>query len=84
MTILRGNSFVDKVWLYLGLQNTQHLQGIRISKFALDDVCPECKKGKLCTRLGGVLEMGKHKLIDQQFECDSCGKLKISYRFQQT
>ena len=75
----KRNAAYDNVWLYLRLQNTQHLGGLKISKFGIGQVCSECKKGKLGARLGGGYEVGNHKLIDEQFECDECHKVFKNY-----
>ena len=76
---VKGTQPYDNVWLYLRLQNTQHLEGLKISKFGIGQVCSECKKGNLDARLGGGYEVGNHKLIDEQFECDECHKVFKNY-----
>lgn len=74
----KRNPVYDNLWLYLRIQNAQHLEGKKI-KFAIGLTCSVCKKGKLGTRLGGSTEIGNHKLIDEQFECDMCHQIFKNY-----
>lgn len=74
----KRNPVYDNLWLYLRIQNAQHLEGLRIG-FTLGQTCSKCKNGKLGARGGGGSEVGNHKLTDEQFECDSCHKVFKNY-----
>lgn len=65
--------------MYLTSQDSICIRNNQGSRFAVGQTCSICKKGILGGRGGGGIEVGNHKLTDEQFECDSCGQVFKNY-----
>jgi hypothetical protein len=72
---ITGHPNVSKSSMYQDLETYLTL-GCR---YANGQTCSICKMGILGGRGRGCIEVGNHKLTDEQFECDSCRQVFKNY-----